>query len=438
MLALGLDIGTTTVSAVVTDETGDVLDSLNRPHNAFLETPHPWERTQNPENLLETAFSMVETLCRKHRVSCIGVTGQQHGIVYLDREGRVLGPLYTWQDGRGNLPYHGTTYAAFLRQKTGCAMASGYGLVSHFYNLQNGLVPENAAVLTTIPDLMAMRLAGLNAPVTEPSDAQSLGFFDLEKGEFDQKALTACGINPAILPQVKRGLILGDTTEGIPVAVAIGDNAASFLGAVGSSLNTVLLNVGTGSQITVWTRELLTAPPLETRPFPLGGYLLVGAALCGGRAWAMTERFFSDAVFAFTGKRMELYDGLNRLLEETADDGAHPHVITTFDGTRMEPGKRASVENLSKDNFNPGQFALGVLYGMTEELWQLYRAYLDRGYPEKPYLMGSGNGLRLNRHLRRVTEKVFGRPLNMSRGAEEAAAGAAMFALTLTTKRRGL
>lgn len=113
----------------------------------------------------------------------------------------------------------------------------------------------------------------------------------------------------------------------------------------------VLLNIGTGSQISLWTEQPVCAAPLETRPYPLGGYLLVGAALCGGKAWALTERFFSDAVFLLTGQRISAYEGLERMVAATADDSMVPIISTTFDGTRQNPEKRACIENLSADNF---------------------------------------------------------------------------------------
>lgn len=429
MLTIGLDIGTTTVSAVAVDD-GRVLDSITRPHSGFLPDTPAWERTQDPGMLLRTAKDLLDTLLEKHPAQRIGITGQQHGIVYLDSMGNPLSPLYTWQDGRGNLPVQGETYAAMLTRKTGYGVASGYGLVTHYYNLQHNLVPENAAVLTTIHDYIAMVLCGLTRPVTEPSDAQSLGFFDLAADDFDRQALLELGIDPAILPRVVRRQFVGTTATGIPVAVPIGDNPASFLGATGGQ-DAVLVNVGTGSQISVHSNVRQTLPGLEMRPYPLGGYLQVGAALCGGRAWAMTERFFSDAVYAFTGQRLELYEKLDALLDSTADDGTCPRVQTTFDGTRQDPEKRGCVEGLSKENFTPGALALGVLHGMTDELYQMYQGYLQADLPAKQLLLGSGNGLRKNKHLRRITEKTFGMPLTLTDQPEEAALGAAIYAAIL-------
>ena len=83
----------------------------------------------------------------------IGVTGQQHGILYLDGRGEAVSPLYTWQDGRGGRRYRGEeSYADWIRRETGCQVSPGYGLVTHFWLAQNGQIPERAAILCTICD----------------------------------------------------------------------------------------------------------------------------------------------------------------------------------------------------------------------------------------------------------------------------------------------
>lgn len=425
MITLGLDIGTTTVSAVAAEQ-GVVLESVTTPHDSFLKNSPAFERAQDVAVLRAAALDAVAKLTAKYKIDRIGITGQQHGILYLNDRGEPLSPLYTWQDGRGNQPFADGTYASVLSRKTGYAVASGYGLVTHFYNLRHGLVPAGAAALTTIHDYIAMVLCGNTRPVTEPSDAQSLGFFDLQADDFDRAALKTIDIDPAILPKVVRKSFVGQTPQGIPVAVPIGDNPASFLG-VTEGRDAVLVNVGTGSQISVHTAEALPLAGLEVRPYPLGGFLQVGAALCGGRAWAMTERFFSDALFAFTGQRREVYADLDKLLD-TVTDGTQPLVDTTFDGTRADPARRGSITGLSRNNFTPAHLALGVLHGMTDELYDMYRGYLDGGLPPKEILIGSGNGLRKNRHLRRITQQTFGMPLVMSTQNEEAALGAAMYA----------
>ena len=281
MKILGLDIGTTTVSAVVM-ENGRVLAAETQASHAFLPDRPVWEKAQDAAALEALALRITDALlARFPDVARIGLTGQQHGIVYLDAEGQLLSPLYTWQDGRGELPYsEAQSYCARLSELTGYPLATGYGMVTHFYNLQNGLVPEHAVTFCTIHDDLAMRLAGRTAPAVDPSDAASFGVYDVQHRRFDAEALIRAGIDPNFAPAVAAEPLLGVGTRGIPVYTAIGDNQASFLGATGGEAGCMLVNVGTGSQFSVHTSDYLVRDGLETRPFPTGGYLLAGSSLC--------------------------------------------------------------------------------------------------------------------------------------------------------------
>lgn len=273
-----------------------------------------------------------------------------------------------------------------------------------------------------------MVLAGRTVVAIDASDAASFGLFDLKQECFDLEAVQAAGMDPAILPQLTNDPCLGTGPLGLPVYRAIGDNQASFLGATSGQTQCMLLNVGTGSQFSVHVPYYMSCDGLETRPFPTGGYLLVGAALCGGRSWALLERFFRDTVQMVTGNTPEnCYQAMTQALDHAEPNTAPPAITPLFQGTRSEPSARGSITGLSPDNFTPIAFMQGMAQGMAEELREMYERYLTAGGLPLP-LYGSGNGLRLNRHLRTAMEKSFGLPLHLAENKEEAACGAALFA----------
>lgn len=432
MRSLGLDVGTTSISLAVIDEHNRVIDTSSFAHHALVPSSHPWEKIQDASKLLSLALNIVEEVCRTQQISNIGITGQQHGIAYLNKEGNVISPLFTWQDSRALELEDEKDYISTILEKTGYSIHAGYGLATHYYNVRNGLVPDNAVSFGTIADIVAMRLVGMNKPLMESSNAHSCGLFDLAAKDFDLHAIAKCDIDTAIIPKLCTDKTLG-FYHGIPVAVAIGDNQASYIGATCGSENAILINIGTGSQVSLHTENIKNYTNFEVRPYPIGGFLITGASLSGGRTWAMTERFFHQAVLELTGIDKPVYDGLNQLLDHTKDTGEYPFVITSFDGTRGDPHKRGSIEDISVNNFTPGQFALGILHGMANELYEMYSSALTEGLEPKTQLIGSGNGLRLNPHLQHIVQDTFKIPLKMSTYTEEAAAGAAMFACIATT-----
>lgn len=429
MKILGLDIGTTTISAVVLED-NLVVTSLTRKNGSFLSEGEVWEKLQNPAYIRETALQMTGELLEAYPdVERIGVTGQMHGIVYLDQEGRAVSPLYTWQDERGTRQYEqGLTYAAYLSKVSGYELSTGYGLVTHFYNQKNGLVPRDAVVFCTIHDYIAMVLCGRKAPLIDGSDAASFGFYDLEKGCFDTAALEKAGIDTGMLPELTQKACIGRYQEKAEVYVAIGDNQASFLGAAAGNKNSMLINVGTGSQFSVYTEKYMSCFGLETRPFPGGGYLLVGASLCGGRAYAMLEQFFRMTLeMAGNTGCDSCYEAMAGLLERCHKPEDIPEVVPLFQGTRQNPQLRGSIQNISVDNFTPLHMIWAWLQGMAQELYEMYQCYLAAG-GQSAALIGSGNGLRKNRYLQQCFTDIFKQQLIMSECNEEAACGAARFA----------
>ena len=429
MKTFGLDLGTTSICAVVFEEKTGVLAAKTVRNAAFL-PGESWERTQDAAAIFDIALSLMQELLEQFPdVSAIGVTGQMHGILYLDAQGHCVSPLYTWQDGRAGLPFDETeSWAEHLSRLTGYPVSAGYGLATHDYNVNHALVPEGAACFCTIADYLAMRLAGRTSPLLDASNAASLGLFDLQKSRFDEAAIQSAGLSKTLLPQLAQNAYLGTGFFGKPVYTAIGDNQAAFLGSVDKKEDTLLVNVGTGSQVAVFSPEFLRAPGLETRPFPGGGYLLVGAALCGGRSYALLERFFRQTVQMATGKDESLYRAMERALDAAGDISDAPEAITTFEGTRDDPALRGSFQNISAENFTPVHFMHSVMNGMAQELYGMYRGYLDAGGKKPSAMLGSGNGLRKNRHLQKAFERVFSCPMALSPYEEEAACGAARWA----------
>ncbi len=148
MKLIGLDIGTTTICGLVLDSgSGEILSVVTRPNTSGIPGKAAWEALQDPSAILRIVRELVEGfLDRFNDVSAIGVAGQMHGILYVDKAGRECSPLYTWQDGRGDLlERDGPSTAARLSAALGSRVSTGMGIVTHAFNAAHGLVPREAA-----------------------------------------------------------------------------------------------------------------------------------------------------------------------------------------------------------------------------------------------------------------------------------------------------
>ena len=407
MKAVGIDIGTTSVCGVMIDvESGCVIESCTKNSDAFLKGCAEWEKIQSVEKIMSVATEILDSFI-DDEVAVIGVTGQMHGIVYTDNLGNAVSPLYTWQDERGNLPYKDTTYAKYLNS------FSGYGNVTDFYNRENGIRPENAVSFCTIHDYFVMCLCGLTKPLMHASDAASYGCYDLEENKFNYD----CNVD------ITADYCIAGYYKDIPVSVAIGDNQASVFSTLADNDN-ILLNIGTGSQVSIISDVPVTAENIETRPYFESKYLVVGCALCGGRAYSLLKNFYSEILGYDTDfDDDKVYGIMNKMLENI--DKSSLKVDTRFAGTRSNADICGSVSGITTENFNPSQLTIGVLEGMASELFEMYELMNSK----KCGIVGSGNGIRKNPALVKVFEEMFKAKMKVPNHMEEASFGAALFGL---------
>ena len=433
MKFIGLDIGTTSISAVVLDsDDGRILSQCSAENDSVIQSANKWERIGDPDRILEIVEGLLTGLCENFSdIAGLGLTGQMHGIIYVDGGGRAVSPLITWQDGRGDLEYRsGCSMAVHLSQVTGHCMASGMGCVTHAWNQANDCTPAGAEKICTIADYVAMKLTGRSSPVTDVTNAASLGCFDVESLRFDGKALDRASIDQSILPTVSSNYPpIGDAQYGFPVYVAVGDNQASFLGSVRDPSSSALVNVGTGGQVSVFSQRYIAAGGVDVRPFPLGGWLYVGASLCGGRSLAMLKDFFAATVELFGGQvDKSIYEVMSSMDSAGIDPSQLMTVDTRFKGSRTEPSARGRISNISPENFTPENLILAFQQGIAAELHEFYRAIPAVVREGVAVLAGSGNGIRRNSGLRGIIEDQFGMKLHIPAQQESAASGAALVA----------
>ncbi len=445
MNILGIDIGTTTITALLLNEVnGKLVDKATLKNDSFIRGDFHFARLQDPEVILDIVIEAVNQITDGSNVSAIGVTGQMHGIIYLDENNAPASPLFTWQDLRGNEKIEGgITYAEYLTETTNYKAATGFGLTTHYYNMKNKHVPKRAKRISTIHDYVVAYLTK-STPVTHSSDAASLGFYDLRHHQFDNIALLEAGIDPEILPKVIKNTRIAGTTncdflpDGIPVAVAIGDNQASFIGSMINPDKSILVNVGTGSQISFITNSLKATESGEARPLTDDEYIFVCSSLCGGRSYQILKNFFVSCTEFLGGTEDDIYKKMDELSEEIDNIKDPLKINCEFAGTRAHPEKRGSIKNISTENFTPTHLICGFLTGVADELKMLYEESKSHIAFNPRVLIGSGNGLRKSEIWRNIFSNEFDLDLVLPKHSEEAAVGACIFAATANGKYRNI
>lgn len=440
MLFIGIDIGTTSICGVLYDPIQDKVVREFHGENHFLQGDG---FRQDPEEIVKTARELLERLLEsswpkggnkpgqgendRPQIGGIGISSQMHGILYVDRAGKAVSPFYTWKNEWGNETYQGgRTYAQYLSEQTGMDLYAGYGSVTHFYLQEKGRIPEEAKAFVNIGDYLAMVLTNTPQFLADVTIAASFGGFDLKKRQFVLAAMEKAGVDISYYPEVSEGKAAG-VFQGIPVFCAVGDNQASFLGAIKDKEGSVSVNVGTGSQVSVFSRELYETGEGEVRPFPGGGWLYVGASVNGGKVYERLAVFFREILDAFgvPAEQTAVYEAMERLGATKKETDLQ--VIPALYGERVTE-ITSGIFGLKEENFHGADLVRGFVSGMAQELYAMYQGFPQELRTGKTHIAASGNGLRKNPLLKEEIAKIYKLPVMFTDREEEAAAGAAILA----------
>ena len=368
-------------------------------------------------------------------------------MAFVDRDRRPLAPFINWQDQRGNELVSGGTESwveqarhrlgedAFRR--TGCKPNTGFMATTLFWMNENNCLPSNGRACF-IMDLFAAELTG-EAPGSDPTCSGSAGVLNVARRRWDTDAMAALGLSVDLFPRVlEADRPLGTLRKtiaqqiglpaGTPVGVPIGDHQASFLGSVSDRHVSVLLNVGTGAQVAVFTPESQFEPPIELRPFPIFGNLLSNVGLAGGWSFQVVEQFFRQTGHDVLGlgEIAPTYAKLTELAAQAASGADGLACTPTFSGTRSDPTQRGAITGISASNLTPANLARAVLEGMAANYQTAWNQIVAVTKTRSTTLVGAGNGLRENRVLASVVEDAFGIEPLVTQHREEAAFGAAL------------
>lgn len=428
LFSVGIDVGTTTISATVINMTKRRQSEVYTLQNDCKTQTGEVFSEQDTRLIIDKTRKLLDHIMNNRKnVKSIGITAQMHGILYVDENGNAVSNFVTWQDKRAEcICESDMSYSDKIYEITGEKVASGFGFATHYYNTCKNLVPKNAYTFCNIADYVAMNLTGRKNPIIHNSIAASFGLFDIKKLCFKHEKILKLGMDNVVLPEVTDEFLICGNYRGAEVSVGIGDNQAAFLGAVDDLDGSILVNIGTGSQIsTVCDVDTQPADGSEIRPLIKDKYILCGSALCGGAAYALTEKFFRDFNAQLNGNSAPLYEMMNRLAEKAYNEHKAPlNVNTAFCGTRLNLWQHGSINDITNLNFTAEQLILGVLYGICRELYDFF----GDSVKEKKSVVASGNAVQKNRVLRKIISDIFDMPVKIPAQSEEASVGAALFA----------
>jgi xylulokinase len=230
--AIGLDVGTSSVKGLAIDPAGAVL--ATREARLDLSTPRPGWAEQDPAAWWEAAESVLAGLREEvGELLGIGLSGQMHGLVALDRAGAVIRPAILWNDQR-SAPQGEQIEHRLGRERlielTGNRAVAGFTAPKLLWLREHE--PESYRRLARImlpKDYVRLRLCGEWA--TDVADASGTLLFDVGQRSWSEAVLDALELDRAWMPPALEGpTVSGETPDGVAVAAGAGDQAAGAVG----------------------------------------------------------------------------------------------------------------------------------------------------------------------------------------------------------------
>jgi xylulokinase len=252
---LGIDIGTSGCKVLLIDEKGTIRKQASAEYP--MSVPQPGWTEQNPDDWWEGVEKCLAEIDEKNP-DAIGVTGQMHGSVFLDAQGKVIRPALLWNDQRtvAECEQIETIIGSDRLKELTCNPAlTGFQLPKLLW-LRNH-EPQNFQQVRQVllpKDFIRFKLTGEFA--TEVSDASGTGIFDVKNRTWSQPVADALGISLELFPKIfESDQVTGKTaqqrhlTAGIPVVGGGGDQAAAAVGTGAVEPGIISVSLGTSGVV---------------------------------------------------------------------------------------------------------------------------------------------------------------------------------------------
>jgi xylulokinase len=298
-LLLGIDVGTSSVKAVLLDLRGNLRAACQAEYPLHHIRP-AWVE-QDPEDWWRATCQAIREALAKvphgpERVLGLAVSSQAPTLLPLDRSGRPLRPAMIWMDRRAESEAARLTElmgAAEIHRITGNRPDAFY-VAARLLWLRNHEpeILKRTWKFVQVNGYINYRLTGRLG--MDPAHAVLLQMRDYATGEWSEALCSACGVEPGQFPEVlEAAAVQGEVTveaaaatglkAGTPVMAGTVDSPAAALEAGVAAPGIAVEMTGTSTVVIIPNDRGLTEPALIALPHALPGiHLLLGAMVSSG------------------------------------------------------------------------------------------------------------------------------------------------------------
>ncbi|MEQ9407667.1 MAG: xylulokinase [Fuerstiella sp.] len=446
---LGIDIGTSGTKTLAITEDGVILGSATVEYP--LLTPKPGWSEQQPEDWWQASVKSVRLVMASAKlkpadVGGIGLSGQMHGSVFLDRDGNVIRPALLWNDQRTAAECAEIENLAGGRKKLIRMVANpaltGFTAPKILWLRNHEPRSFDKTVQVLLPkDYVRFRLTGDFA--TEVSDASGTLLLDVVKRKWSTRLLGKLDLDPALLPRMYEsedvtGVLSAAAAKamglpsGTPVVGGGGDQAASAIGNGIVRKGIVSATMGTSGVVFAHSDEVQVDPEGRLHTFchaVRGKWHVMGCVLsAGGSLQWFRNQLCQEEIAAASKQKVDPYELITAQAADAPAGSEGLFFLPYLSGERTphaDPDARGCWIGLSLRH-GKGHMARSVMEGATFAMRDSLEIAKGMDIPVREIRL-SGGGAR-SQFWRQMQADIYGQQVVTINAEEGPAYGVALLA----------
>ncbi|MCA9084185.1 MAG: xylulokinase [Planctomycetaceae bacterium] len=446
---LGIDIGTSGTKTLAMNEDGAILATTTVEYP--LSSPKPGWSEQEPLDWWNASVKSVRQVMKIARLKAadiggIGLSGQMHGSVFLDKAGNVIRPALLWNDQRTAAECAEIEKLAGGRRKLIQMVANpaltGFTAPKILWLRNNEKKNFDKTVQVLLPkDYVRYRLTGEFA--TEVSDASGTLLLDVVGRKWSKPLLNKLGLDASLLPKVYESEdVTGGLSElaaaemglkpGTPVVGGGGDQAASAIGNGIVRKGVVSATMGTSGVVFAHSDEVQVDPEGRLHTFchaVRGKWHVMGCVLsAGGSLQWFRNQLCQEEIAAAKKKKTDPYELITQQAAEAPAGSEGLFFLPYLTGERTphaDPDARGCWIGLSLRH-GKGHLARSVMEGATYAMRDSLEIAREMQIPVKEVRL-SGGGAR-SEFWRQMQADIYGQTVVTINAEEGPAYGVALLA----------
>ncbi|MFX1598719.1 MAG: FGGY-family carbohydrate kinase [Promethearchaeota archaeon] len=381
MKFLGIDVGTSSIKAVILDDEGKILESAKTDISNLLETPRLHWIQRDAENLWSSIVSTINRFKNLEDLTAICVDATSGTIVPVDRRGNSIYSEIMYDDKRAQEELKeiyerspsARDYQVFL------PLDANLVLPKILWLRKNTEILNKAYKILHESDFVVMKLCG---ELFTSSNIAGKAHTDIRTGMYQEQIFADLEIDLDLLPSIKPvGEIIGNSTYEVsqksklprdtPVINGVTDATAGDISTGVLEKGQIGVNIGTTMVIHAVVNQITPDPKkrLYYKAFVEDNYLVGGATNAGTRSL--------DAISRLLGKSPQ---ELDKDAEGTSPGSGGLIAQPQWIGTRVpdfDPNVKGYLVGLTNENFTPGNIFRAFLEGNAVLLGEILDIITD-------------------------------------------------------------